>query len=234
MLPLVQTGYKKYLIFIDDRSILKTMDSKIKKRPGRPPKSGLSAKDTREKLLKVGVEILTLKGFFAIGLEEILSSAGVPKGSFYHYFKSKEDFGLQVIDAYDLYFQKRLQQTLGQKNLSPLSRIEAFVEKGKEGMERHGFTRGCLAGNLGQEMGSLNQNYRNRIEKLFEDWQNAFADCFSDAIQAKELSNQADPSALAWFFVTGWEGAVLRAKLCQSSEPLDFFLKQCLQFWPKP
>ena len=76
------------------------------RRRGRPPKAGLV--DARDRLVRSGVAILTEKGFSAVGLDEILKSAGIPKGSFYHYFDGKEAFGAALIDAYAAYFARKL------------------------------------------------------------------------------------------------------------------------------
>src|SRR5574337_1694674 len=79
-----------------------------RRRPGRPPKEALPRRVTREALIRAGVELLTEKGFNSVGLEEVLRRVGVPKGSFYHYFSSKDDFGRQVLEAYAAYFARKL------------------------------------------------------------------------------------------------------------------------------
>ncbi|WP_370597056.1 MULTISPECIES: TetR/AcrR family transcriptional regulator [Rodentibacter] len=76
---------------------------------------------------------------------------GVPKGSFYYYFKNKEEFGQAVIECYADYFNRKLDKFLGDKSLSPLVRIRAFYENPKVGMTKFDFTRGCLIGNVAKE-----------------------------------------------------------------------------------
>ncbi len=75
-----------------------------KTRRGRPPKNRSSQADTRDLLLQAGLEVLTEKGFSSTGIDGILKRVGVPKGSFYHYFSSKEDFGTQLIERYTRFF----------------------------------------------------------------------------------------------------------------------------------
>lgn len=192
-------------------------------RRGRPPKPRDSVLDTRELLLRAGLEVLTEKGFSAAGLDEILRHAGVPKGSFYHHFESKEAFGAELIERYSAYFVRKIERHLGDTNLSPFQRLHSFVADAHAGMARHDFRRGCLIGNLGQEMGALPESFRARLLNVFADWQSRFACCLRAAQDAGELSRQADCDELAAFFWIGWEGAVLRAKLERSGAPLDLF-----------
>ena len=193
------------------------------RRRGRPPKQRDDLTDTRELLLRAGLEVLTEKGFSATGIDEILGRVGVPKGSFYHYFDSKEAFGLDLIDRYADFFARKIDRHLGNRALSPLNRLRAFVDDAKAGMARHDCRRGCLIGNLGQEMGALPESFRARLKDTFEDWQARFSACLVEAQQAGELDRTADPAQLAACFWIGWEGAVLRAKLEQSAAPLELF-----------
>lgn len=103
------------------------------RRRRRPPKQRDDLADTRELLLRTGLEVLTEKGFSATGIDEILSRVGVPKGSFYHYFDSKKDFGLRLIERYAQFFAKKLDRHLRNSALSPVDRLHAFVEDAKEG-----------------------------------------------------------------------------------------------------
>jgi len=193
------------------------------RRRGRPPKQRDDLADTRVLLLRAGLEVLTEKGFSATGLDEILKRVGVPKGSFYHYFDSKEAFGLELVDLYGAFFAKKLDRHFHNHTLPPLARVRAFIDDAKDGMARYGYRRGCLIGNLGQEMGALPESFRLRLHGTFKDWQDRLAGCLTAARQANEIADTADTAALSAFFWIGWEGAVLRAKLEQSLLPLDIF-----------
>ncbi|MBR0669598.1 acrylate utilization transcriptional regulator AcuR [Neoroseomonas soli] len=195
------------------------------RRRGRPPKDGRAHADTKQRLVQAGVAILTEKGFAAVGLDEILGSVGVPKGSFYYYFTSKDEFGLALIDAYAEYFAAKLDRWLADETRPPLQRLGDFVEDAKAGMARFGFRRGCLVGNLGQEMGVLPELFRARLHGVFLDWQARTARCLEAAKDAGEIAPDEDCATLAAFFWIGWEGAVLRAKLERSPEALDVFAR---------
>lgn len=193
------------------------------RRRGRPAKPRNERMDTRELLMRAGLEVLTEKGFSATGIEEILARVGVPKGSFYHYFDSKEAFGLDLINRYGEFFAAKLDRHLLNQAFTPLARLHAFIDDAKSSMARFGYRRGCLIGNLGQEMGSLPESFRARLQHTFEDWQRRFAHCLVEAQQAEELPSEVDVQQVATFFWIGWEGAVLRAKLERSAAPLDVF-----------
>lgn len=147
----------------------------------------------------------------------------MPKGSFYHYFRDKEAFGLALIEAYQAYFVDLLEGALGDESLGHVDRLRAFVRRATEGMARHQFRRGCLVGNLGQEMAALPESFRAELVAVFADWQNRTARCLEAARAAGEISDGVDPNALAQFFWIGWEGAILRAKLEQGPEPIHLF-----------
>ncbi|ELI6431407.1 TetR family transcriptional regulator [Aeromonas sp. 2HA2] len=193
------------------------------RRRGRPPRQRDHQLDTRDLLLRAGLIVLTEKGFSSSGLDEILKQACVPKGSFYHYFDSKEAFGKALIDCYASYFVRKLERHLQNPALSHLDRIAAFIADAQEGMQRYEFKRGCLIGNLGQEMGSLPESFREQLGGVFRDWQQRFTRVLEAAQAAGEICPQVDCSQMAAFFWIGWEGAVLRAKLERSNEPLQLF-----------
>lgn len=201
------------------------MDTQVQapRRRGRPPKQRDERIGTRELLLRAGLEVLTEKGFAATGIEEILARVGVPKGSFYHYFQSKEAFGIELIQCYADFFARKLERHFHDPALAPLARVHAFIDDAKSGMRRFDFRRGCLIGNLGQEMAALPESFRAHLKDTFEDWQRRLAACLKEAQQAGELRRDADTAQLAAFFWIGWEGAVLRARLERSTAPLDIF-----------
>ena len=194
-----------------------------KRRRGRPPKDKAGHSDTRQAMLKAGVAALTEKGFSATGIDEILRKIDVPKGSFYHYFKSKEAFGAELINRYALYFSAKLDRIFLDESRTPLQRLHDFFDDAEMGMKRYNFTRGCLVGNLGQEMGALPSAYRSLLIQVFHDWQTKTSACLNEAVKAGEISSNIDCDKTAEFFWIGWEGAVLRAKLEQSERPLRVF-----------
>ena len=105
--------------------------------------------DTRQHILDTGKRIIAAKGFSCVGLSELLQASEGPKGSFYHYFATKHDFTLAVMDAYHHYFCRKLTRYLEDESLPPLARLDAFVGSACRGMTPYGFQRGCFVGNLG-------------------------------------------------------------------------------------
>ena len=204
-------------------------DSEPKKpRRGRPPKVVRTEQDTRATLISRGTEVLTEYGFAASGIDGILKSVGIPKGSFYYYFDSKEAYGHAILEHYAAYFANKLDHHLLNEQRPPLQRLEDFVEDAKNGMARHDFRRGCLVGNLGQEIAALPNGYRVWLVTTLEDWQQRVALCLEAAQEGGELPGGTDCSGLAEAFWIGWEGAVMRARLERSDWPLDRFLSTFL------
>lgn len=176
--------------------------------------------------MRYGTEVLTIKGLASTGIDEILKSVGVPKGSFYHYFPSKDAFGLAVIENYGDYFAKKLDRWLLDDTRPPLTRLQDFIDDAMSGMARHDFKRGCLIGNLGQELGSLNETFRSPLENTFLDWQARVARCLDEAKTQGQIDPDTDCFEAAAYFWIGWEGAILRAKLVKSNQPITLFTTQ--------
>lgn len=207
--------------------------SVIKARRGRPPKVSCDNRDTKAELIRSGLEQLTENGFSSSGIDHILKKVGVPKGSFYHYFASKEAFGLAVIDSYASYFAKKLDACLLEESSPPLTRLGNYVESAKIGMSRFEFKRGCLVGNLGQEIDLLPESFRQILIDIFLSWQLRVASCFKVAQASGDLSMTADCDLLAECFWIGWEGAVSRARLVQDTKPLDNYFNNFITGLPK-
>lgn len=187
----------------------------------------------REILIDIGTAIFTQKGFSSTGLDEIVQAAEVPKGSFYYYFGSKDEYAIEVIRNYAGYFSRKLERILEDSSQSPLERLQAFTREAAEGVRRYEFKRGCLIGNLGQEMASLEESFRVVLLEVINDWRRRFTVCLDEAKAAGEIATTADSAALAQFFWSAWEGAVLCAKLEHSTGPLEnvsnLFFGQMLQ-----
>jgi len=205
---------------------------------GRPKRGANANQDTKELLIRSGLELLTEKGFIGTGLDEALKRVGVPKGSFYYYFKNKEAYGLAVLASYHSYFANKLDRHLSNSELQPLERIVSFMEDAKAGMNKFNFSRGCLVGNLGQEVNLLPDSYRSEITSIFANWESRIEQCLRDAVTHQQISENSDCARLAKIFWSGWEGAVARAKLELSAQPLEdyvgFFISSIAITKPSP
>lgn len=195
---------------------------------GDKPAQCLSKKgnETKVALIRSGVELMTTYGYVSANIESILKQVGVPKGSFYYYFKNKEEFGREIIASYNNFFAYKLDKYLNNELLvSPLDRISAFYEDAKKGMAKYHFNRGCLIGELIQEESLLPDGYAFILEQILQSWQNKIAQCLILAQQSGEISLNTNCQELASFFWIGWEGAVTRSKLIKNASPLDLFIK---------
>jgi len=204
-----------------------------KPRRGRPPKVSRENQDTKAELIRSGLEQLTERGFTSSGVDKILKKVGVPKGSFYHYFASKEAFGQAVIEQYANYFANKLNACLLDESYPPLARINNFVNDAKMGMIRYQFKRGCLVGNLGQEIELLPESFRQPLIEILLCWQHCIANCLKTAKMQGDISNTANCEQLAEYFWIGWEGAVSRAKLVQDTKPLDNYFNHFIGALPR-
>jgi len=184
----------------------------------------MSRSDTKTALLKAGTCIIREKGYNHTGIKEVLQSTGVPKGSFYHYFDSKEDFGLQIIENEAIAHDQFLEQYLGNEALTPLTRLRCYFEAKCEEFGSLQCREGCLLGNLGQELADQNEIFRSRLQEIFARWRQRFAECLKQAQEAGEISSSFDVRELAEYCLSSWEGAILQMKITKSVVPLKAFM----------
>lgn len=200
-----------------------TQELTQKPRRGRPPRILDERGDTRDALIRAGMEVFTTQGFVITGIDQVLKRVGVPKGSFYHYFASKEDFGRVVLAAYDTYISNKLERWLAAANRPALDRLMDFVSDARSGVIRHKFERGCLVGNFGQEVFSLPGGFREELDRVLLGWERQVTRCLEQGQAAGEIAGDIDCAELGAMFWIGWEGAVMRARLEQSTSALDIF-----------
>ncbi|MDP5293224.1 TetR/AcrR family transcriptional regulator [Oceanimonas sp. CHS3-5] len=209
------------------------MNASAPKRRGRPPRQPRDNPDTRDALIRCGVVVLTEQGFVATGIDGVLKRVGVPKGSFYHYFDSKEAFGQAVMERYAAYFAAKLDRWLLDDHTPPLLRIEHFMQDAMAGMARHDFRRGCLVGNLCQEVTILPASYRELLQAILQSWEQRLAACLQRAAERGDIAADADCERLAELFWIGWEGAVQRARIVRSNAPMALFGQEFLARLPR-
>lgn len=183
---------------------------------------------TKQGLLDAGIAMLLKHGYHDLGLQALLAETGTPKGSFYHHFRDKEDFALQVIDEYMKHVHATLDACLGDQTVPPLVRVRRFFEQTQKSYRRDGYL-GCLLGGLGQELSGVSEVFRRKVEQCFSEIARRIAVCLEQARKAGELPADSDPRSLAGLLVDCWEGAALRSRLKGSPAPLgamlDFYFR---------
>ena len=188
-------------------------------------KEALTKKDTKLALIRAGRQFIVEKGYNHTGIKEVLKVVGVPKGSFYHFFDSKEEFGLAIIDydsqMHDLVVEKYLKDT----DLSPLNRLKQYFTFKLEEFESLQYREGCLFGNLSQEMSDQSEQFRERLEVATQRWREQFADCIEAAQSVGEISKEQSAQDLAEFCLNSWEGALLQMKVTKSDAPLKNYIQ---------
>jgi TetR/AcrR family transcriptional repressor of nem operon len=178
---------------------------------------------TRDRILRVGAEIVHRRGFNNTGIQEILRGAEVPKGSFYFYFRSKSDFGLQLIDYYQARLTRLLEKHLAREDLPPVERLLRYFRELRGAFESDACRGGCPVGNMAQEMGDLDEAFRQRLERAFRSLREEIRGALVEATGRGELNPERDTSGLADFILSTWQGAILQMKVDKSTAPLERF-----------
>jgi TetR/AcrR family transcriptional regulator, transcriptional repressor for nem operon len=177
----------------------------------------------KESIIKHGALLVHSRGYNNTGLSDILKAAGVPKGSFYFYFKSKEDFGLALVDYYWEIINNFTRSHISDSGTPPLDRLAGFIDAYQEIFEGMEFSRGCPIGNLMQEMSDLSEDFRVKVSEVYSRMHGNVKDLLSEARDRGDLSPGIDPERVAEFILNSWEGAIMHMKLSKSSEPLSVF-----------
>ncbi|MBB5058584.1 TetR/AcrR family transcriptional repressor of nem operon [Granulicella aggregans] len=183
-----------------------------------------SSATTREHLLEVGLKQLRSTGYTATGVKEVLDLAKVPKGSFYHYFPSKEVFAGELLARYGEQEIQRAQRILGDTSIAPLKRLRAYFDELISVYGNKAEISGCLIGGLSLEVADHSPKLQVQLQSTYTAWQDAIAEVLRQAVKAGDLSPSVKPDALAEFVLNSYEGALVRMKAEQSGRPLKNFL----------
>jgi TetR/AcrR family transcriptional regulator, transcriptional repressor for nem operon len=151
---------------------------------------------TKARMLNVGLSMLLRHGYNDLSIQAVLKETGMPKGSFYHHFASKEDFALQVVDRYMNEVHQGLDASLGDRSLAPLGRVRKFFEMTRDKYHEDGYL-GCMLGGLGQELSGVSPVFQQKIEACLGIIADRIAACMEEAQASGDLPPDADPSHLA-------------------------------------
>jgi TetR/AcrR family transcriptional repressor of nem operon len=188
----------------------------------------------REKLLDQGVVMFTEHGFHGVGLQDILKSVGVPKGSFYNYFTSKEEFGAASIAHYIEPFIILLDGWLKRPGLDALAALEAYFGELISELKQRNFSGGCLLGNLIGEVGDTSETCRLALSSAVHRYRDKLREGIERGQREGLFRTDLSAEEMADFLSDAWQGALLRMKVEQSTRPLEACCRYLLRGYFQP
>lgn len=179
--------------------------------------------NVREQLMEAGLRTLHTQGFNGCAVQDITQAAGVPKGSFYNHFASKEALAMAALEQFWINGTAR-RALLSDTAIEPVERLRRHFKMLTAALDKIQYERGCMIGNFSSEM-SRNTEFRERLVKMYSDWTDTVEVCIQDADAAGRLKLPVPAKTIAAFLVNAWEGAVLRSKVERSGAAFDDFEK---------
>ena len=179
-----------------------------------------------QQLLDKGVELFMAKGYHGTGLKEILEAVNIPKGSFYHYYPSKEAFAAEVTLHYIRPFILQLQQHLQENPNNALASLQSYFDSLIKALAANDFQNGCLLGNFMGEMGDSSDLCRKALAEAVADYRDCLQQGLLIAQQQGTVRQDLNTVVMADLLVNLWQGALLRMKIERSIQPLE----ECCQY----
>jgi len=179
--------------------------------------------NTRQDIVQAGLKCLLERGFNAVGVQDITDAAGVPKGSFYNHFESKEALGLEIVERYGANQARR--EILTDLSLPPLQRLRRHFDRITALFADSHFTRNCILGGFSGELANQSEMIREGLRKLYGQWTKDLEAAIAEAQAKGEIANKTKASDIAAFLLDAYEGALLRARVERSRKPFDRFMK---------
>ncbi len=179
----------------------------------------------REKIVAAAVDRFHAAGYHACGVQEIVDSAGVPKGSFYNYFKAKE---LLAVEVLGIYWKNIAIDMLSNQSIAPVERIRSHFEHIASVYAEFGYERGCLIGKFIQEISDLTPRIRQDVVTEVVRWGDLLASAIREGQADGSIAAEIDADQMARFLINSWGGAASSMKIASGRAPLDDFFAVAL------
>ncbi|RNF30273.1 TetR family transcriptional regulator [Massilia aurea] len=177
--------------------------------------------DVRDNIVAVGQRIMAGKGFSAVGLNEILATAGVPKGSFYHYFGSKDAFGEALLAKYFEDYLAEMDVTLRQPDKTPAQRLVAYFDQWRANQSFEDCQGKCLAVKLGAEVADLSEPMRLTLKQGTAGIVARLAEAIEQGVAEGSLKAEGSAAQAAASLYQLWLGASIMVKIVRDTAPFD-------------
>ena len=186
-----------------------------------------------DKILENGLELIREKGYHNTGIDDILKINQIPKGSFYNFFKSKEDFGIKALQKYTEQQTKWVEEILSDKSRTAFKRLQYFYIKLIAGNLKENCRKGCLVGNMTQELGGLSEAISQQADESLKMITGIITRCIQEGQEAGDIRNDYPASDLAEYLHSSFYGFLLRSKAGQSRKQFDIFMEIVFNFIKK-
>jgi TetR/AcrR family transcriptional repressor of nem operon len=174
----------------------------------------------RMKLLDQGIAMFIDRGYHGTGIKEVVDKVGIPKGSFYNYFKSKEDFASEVIEQYWENFKVFMSNIVRDSEIDAHAALERLFDDLIKEYEDKNCKGGCLLGNLAAEITDGSELGRKTISKCANQWRDMLKAVVSKGQEQKCIRDDVRADDIADFLLNSLEGSVLRMKMEANTAPL--------------
>lgn len=182
----------------------------------------------REQILDHGVQLLMMHGYHGTGVKLLLDTVKVPKGSFYSYFESKENFTAEAITYYIEPFLTKLEFYLNNQDIDGLTALKSYFESLTQDLERTDFKGGCLLGDMMGEISSVSDVCRQALKTAVGRYCALLERGIKSAQQKGVVRADICAETVARLLFDAWQGALLHMKVEQSIAPLQRFSDELL------
>ncbi len=157
---------------------------------------------------------MAVRGYRGTSLDDVLRESGVGKGSFYHFFRGKEELGHAILDTIiTAFIERTVDPCFSDPRGEPLDQIRCFLDRVVAAQRAHNCVGGCPLGNLASELSDVHEGFRARLAQVFSAWRDRLTVALREAQRRHALSDACRPEAVAHFLVASLEGAILMTKV---------------------
>lgn len=187
--------------------------------------------DTRDRLVQAARELFWEQGYTATGIAQILKKAGVNSGSLYHFFPTKEDLLLAVLEWYTNNLFTMVIDPVTTRISDPIERVFGVLDGYRRQLIATEFSRGCPIGNLSLELSDRYPKVRDILALNFRNWRDAVKRFLDDA--SDRLPESTDTACLATFVLTTMEGAVMLCRAYRTADPYHDAVNQLRDYFDR-
>ncbi len=187
-------------------------------------------KHNKEEILETGYQVLRKNGYHNVGINQILKEAGIPKGSFYNFFESKEDFARQVVEFYGCNNSNWIEGLFKESKETPINKLKSFYQLLVNYNEQDNYEGGCLVNSMSNEIGRNNDLLAKELNQQFVSWLQVIADVVAKGQEMGEITKEYSAIELAEYLHAGFFGTFSRMKVTRSRVYMDIWLEMTFDF----